>query len=364
MGGAAMKLLKHPLFLLLLPLVAYAATQYPYFNPGGALSCTAPCTSQSVDLTVAGSVSGPLRTGAGGTGTNTTLSGIVRGGSPLTASELSGEVTTSGTNATTITRSISPTWTGTHVFQSPPSFSGNINNVYFVPLSNSNAGNTAVAELTLQNDLGANFGIGLLSSGFATTGLCTGCLATGNSVSVVHSGATGGISIATNSSERIRVANAGNVTVNAPVSGTALAVSGSVTGLGTVSGTQVDMSPDTGTFTSTYTGFTAGVTCTSTWSRIGKLVILTLCSATGTSNATTFTMTGLPSAIQPPALNQNVALPPEQVNDNSATLTCCTDALIQGGSGTVTFRKTGASGWTAAGTKGFSVPLTINYQLN
>ncbi len=35
---------------LALPALALAVTQYPYFAPGGALSCTGNCTSQSVDL--------------------------------------------------------------------------------------------------------------------------------------------------------------------------------------------------------------------------------------------------------------------------------------------------------------------------
>lgn len=40
---------------LLLPAIAFAAvTQYPYFAPGGALSCTGNCTTQSVDLNSGG----------------------------------------------------------------------------------------------------------------------------------------------------------------------------------------------------------------------------------------------------------------------------------------------------------------------
>lgn len=47
-------------------------------------------------------VTGTLPVGNGGTGTASTLTGVVRGGSPLTASELSGDVTTSGSNVTTV----------------------------------------------------------------------------------------------------------------------------------------------------------------------------------------------------------------------------------------------------------------------
>src|SRR5262249_12811595 len=74
------------------------------------------------------------------------------------------------------------------------------------------------------------------------------------------------------------------------------------------SGTFVDMTPNTGTFTMTYTGFASNPTCTSTWSRISKIVVLLLCQATGTSNATTMTGTGMPAEIQPAALTQNVAV--------------------------------------------------------
>lgn len=45
-----------------------------------------------------------LATGNGGTGTSSTLTGIVRGGSAYTAAELSGDVTTSGSNAATVVK--------------------------------------------------------------------------------------------------------------------------------------------------------------------------------------------------------------------------------------------------------------------
>lgn len=51
----------------------------------------------SVSLTA--DVSGVAPTANGGTGTGSTLSGIVRGGSPMTATELSGDCATSGSNA-------------------------------------------------------------------------------------------------------------------------------------------------------------------------------------------------------------------------------------------------------------------------
>jgi hypothetical protein len=38
------------LWLLIFPIIAWAAVSYPYFAPGGALSCTGSCTQQTVNL--------------------------------------------------------------------------------------------------------------------------------------------------------------------------------------------------------------------------------------------------------------------------------------------------------------------------
>jgi len=55
-----------------------------------------------IDLTA--QVKGTLPTGNGGTGTASTLTGLVRGGSAYTAAELSGDATTSGSNAVTVVK--------------------------------------------------------------------------------------------------------------------------------------------------------------------------------------------------------------------------------------------------------------------
>lgn len=49
-------------------------------------------------------LSAALPVNQGGTGTTSTLTGIVRGGSPMSASELSGDATTSGSNAVTVVK--------------------------------------------------------------------------------------------------------------------------------------------------------------------------------------------------------------------------------------------------------------------
>ena len=68
--------------LFALSLVAvYSQNANNYFSPPAALSVS-----------------------QGGTGTTSTLTGVVRGGSPMTAAELSGDCTTSGSNAVTCTQ--------------------------------------------------------------------------------------------------------------------------------------------------------------------------------------------------------------------------------------------------------------------
>ena len=54
-----------------------------------------------------------------------------------------------------------------------------------------------------------------------------------------------------------------------------------------------------GSFTITTTGHTTAQTGTAYWEKHGHLVLLWIPTLDGTSNATTFTLTGLPSAIQP-----------------------------------------------------------------
>lgn len=143
---------------------------------------------------------------------------------------------------------------------------------------------------------------------------------------------------------------------------------GRIAGGGTVAAALVDMTPDTGTFTGTFTGFTAGVTGTCIWYRIGKLVMLMFPTAGhGTSNATSFTMTGLPAAIQPPTNGQIVAVDNNSVTDNSALGSSTTKSMaasIVASGGTITFLITGsASSWTNVGTKGFANNTTISYLL-
>ena len=103
-----------------------------------------------------------------------------------------------------------------------------------------------------------------------------------------------------------------------------------------------------GSFTATLTGFTATVTGTVDYTIIGDVVTLSVATdITGTSNATTMTMTGLPADLYPSATRSTIA----RLRDN-------TTGRVFGradvdSAGTVTFYFNAGSGtFTNANTKG------------
>lgn len=157
---------------------------------------------------------------------------------------------------------------------------------------------------------------------------------------------------------------AGQDALDVKVAGTLIfSVTGtSITGKGLTANAQVDMAPDTGTFTATLTGCTTAPTGTARWAKIGNLVLLQLPAITGTSNSTGCTFTGVPSEIWTTASgasNQSIPF----IVDNSVTTN---GAVSVGNSGTVQFYK-GASettaSFTAAGTKGLNASVTVAYSL-
>jgi hypothetical protein len=103
----------------------------------------------------------------------------------------------------------------------------------------------------------------------------------------------------------------------------------------------------TGTFTVTATGFSGTAPSgTATYVIIGRQVTLVLPALTGTSNATTFTITGIPAAIQTsvgqfclvPAMNNNVW----DVGLVSPVASGTWSLYVNGG----------GTAWTASGSKG------------
>ena len=120
----------------------------------------------------------------------------------------------------------------------------------------------------------------------------------------------------------------------------------------------------TGTFTPTLTGFSADPSSpTTSWALSGQTVTLRMGFTTGTSDATTFTITNLPAALTP--VNAQI-VPIIGLHDNTADSAAVGSILISGT--TLTFGLGGdnplGGGFTASGTKGFSnANVAINYSL-
>lgn len=139
--------------------------------------------------------------------------------------------------------------------------------------------------------------------------------------------------------------------------------SGAISGLGPVAATFVDMTPDKGTFTLTYGGFSGSVTATGTWARYGNIVCLRLGTASGTSNAITFTMTGTPASIIP-AADVPFNIPISTLIDNGSIIATTSGlGVLAAGTGNIQLGKNPA-GFTATGTKGLQTSIMFTYLLN
>lgn len=125
-----------------------------------------------------------------------------------------------------------------------------------------------------------------------------------------------------------------------------------------------------GTFTGTLTGVTASVTGDISYRRVSNVVTLFLGGdLTGTSNATSMTITGMPAAIRP-SIARGVAC--TDVTDNSNTLCFCRAVVQSDGviafyaartDTTANFVRFSSTGFTNSGTKGPTTGWTITYPI-
>ena len=118
-----------------------------------------------------------------------------------------------------------------------------------------------------------------------------------------------------------------------------------------------------GSFTPTHTGFSSAPSGTVQWSREGSLVTLQLPFLTGTSDATTWTITNLPAVLTP---TRGQTLPIIGMHDNGSDQAAAGVVIISGT--TLTFGLDGTDantggGFTAANAKGFSSIPSITYSL-
>ena len=130
---------------------------------------------------------------------------------------------------------------------------------------------------------------------------------------------------------------------------------GGVSSYGATAAGLVDMTPDSGTFTGTYQGFTAAITGVAYWSRQGNNVTLLLPYGTGSSNNANTGFAPLPVEIQSPVRRQICRI---SVVNNGAQVTGW--AIVEVASGTLTIDQgEGAAGFTASGAKAIGFGSTI-----
>lgn len=108
------------------------------------------------------------------------------------------------------------------------------------------------------------------------------------------------------------------------------------------------------TFTATWNGFSVAPGSTSIpWRKNGSLVTVTLPITSGTSNATSFSLAGLPSTLWPAQFSL-VTVACLGMEDNGAYVATASIATISGSTGLITFYKDASHGaWTNSGAKGF-----------
>lgn len=111
---------------------------------------------------------------------------------------------------------------------------------------------------------------------------------------------------------------------------------------------------ESGTFTATFTGFSTAQTGTAYWTREGNHVVVSFPNVFATSNATTFTITGLPTALQIPARVGTYGVTHLVAAQDNGADTIAT-ALLPEASSTITLSKgtvTSGGAWTGSAQKG------------
>ena len=103
--------------------------------------------------------------------------------------------------------------------------------------------------------------------------------------------------------------------------------------------------PVTGTFTFTATGYTTTVTVTARYYKFDRMVLLGIPTVTGTSNAQTLTLTGLPALLTPDASVAHHQVVHGRDNGLDA------DALLVLGTTITVTRNLSGNAWTASGEK-------------
>lgn len=276
----------------------------------------------------------------------------VGSGTGVTASP--NPIIATGTLAIDQTSAFTPSWLGVQTFSVAPAFpagftsTASVNSLLSFPLINSSVGTAAGLQLSLAN--GSNgITIGHTGTGYTGAAVCSG-LGTGQYGFICGPSSTSiPLDIAVGGSRMMRILGG---------------AAGTITAQGPTAAGQVDMTPDKGTFTGTFTGMTATTTGTVAWAKMGNIAVLSFGAINGTSNTTAMTMTGLVAEMQPATQSQE--MPCNLVDAGANVSGAC---VVTAASGTISFQKivpaTGvfsSVGFTNTGTKGVN-GTSITYTL-
>lgn len=344
---------------------------------GTALAITGVSTGIGLSLLSQGSTGVPL---VADTGTATNLQNII----------LQASLSTGGKYGIGLDGAVNLAFSRLDVAHTAMTISLNGNVVLNAPTSGSTLtalGATNAFALTLQGSGTASQSFGLtMNAGTNASDLSFRILDTTGSSNYFRVFGDGGtvLSAATGGNQGLGTLNATGLFINGvAVSTGGAAAAGTLTG-GTLNATVVNSSltsvgtlanltvtnpivnsavASTGSFTGTLTGGTTSPTTTCQYTKIGNSVTLRLGAQTFVSNAGTFTVTGIPAAIQPATAKFTTAT---LATDSTTPLK---SALGQVSGGTLTLYLASAvgvyssSGWTGSGTKGFG-DLTLVWDLN
>lgn len=118
-----------------------------------------------------------------------------------------------------------------------------------------------------------------------------------------------------------------------------------------------------GAFTGSLTGFASPLAPSMSWAKVGNIVVLlALVGAIGTSNSTSMSLTGLPSAITP-VISRAVSCASITVEDNGIVGGATYDCNVTS-SGIFFYKNANSTGFTATGTKGIIGGWQVVYSLS
>ena len=285
-------------------------------------------------------------------------------------------------SAPPLSQAIAPTWTAAHTFTPSSGVTAVTINAAVNQLGMQITGGTNTANsylLELLSGQGSGFSSGLFIAAGTTSADVAFVVenAAGNAVFCELFGDGHG-TVGPSATLGLQWSASGGVTVNASsgaplivkANGTEIfAVVGTtvptVEGYGPVAAGFVDMTPDKGSFTGTSTGFSTVTNPTITWSKQGNQVMVTVgATGTGTSNASTFHISGLPASIQP-TRTQLISVPQGSLLTASDAIVTSPGVIVTAGSGVITFTSgNGNESWTSNGTKGVVIAFSFPYMLN